>query len=108
MFVKSFRLFMILWLFACRSYAQNVPYDSLRYSGAAEQIIARYNTIIDGQSELYNGVQYHLYPPAFKGSAYFQGKAMFAPAIVCYNSTWYKNVPIVYDMYTDEMVSELK
>jgi len=107
MFVKSFCLVIVAGLFVCRSSAQNASYDSLRYNAAAGQAIARYNAAIDGQSEIYNGVQYHLYPTAYKGSAYFQDKAMCMPAIVCYNGTWYKNVPVLYDMYTDEMVSEL-
>lgn len=107
MFVKSFCLVIVAGLFVCKSNAQNASYDSLRYSAAAGQVIARYNAVIDGQSEVYNGVQYHLYPPAYKGSAYFQDRAMCMPTIVCYNGTWYKNVPVLYDMYTDEMVSEL-
>ena len=107
MFVKSFCLVIVAGLFVCKSNAQNASYDSLRYSAAAAQAIAHYNAVIDGQSEIYNGVQYHLYPPAYKGSAYFLDKATCIPAIVCYNGTWYKNVPILYDMYTDEMVSEL-
>lgn len=108
MFVKPFCLVMIAGLLVCSANAQNAPYDSLRYSEAAGQVIAHYNTAIDGQSELYNGVQYHLYPPAYKGSAYFQDKTMFVPAIVRYNGTWYKEVPVLYDMYTDEMISDLK
>jgi hypothetical protein len=107
MFVKSFCLVIVAGLFVCNSNAQNASYDSLHYSAAAGQVIARYISVIDGQSEIYNGVQYHLYPPAYKGSAYFQDRAMCVPAIVCYNGTWYKNVPVLYDMYTDEMVSEL-
>jgi len=107
MFVKYFCLVVVAGLFVCRSNAQNASYDSLKYSAAAVQAITRYNAVIDGQSEIYNGVQYHLYPPAYKGSAYFQDRAMCMPAIVRYNGTWYKNVPVLYDMYTDEMVSEL-
>jgi hypothetical protein len=108
MSVKSFCFVIVAGLLACNSEAQNASYDSLRYSPAAEQVIAHYITAIDGQSEVYNGLEYYLHPPAYKGSAYFQGKTMFMPAIVCYRGTWYKDVPVLYDMFTDEMVSELK
>ncbi len=108
MFAKSFWLIMALGLFICKTNAQNGSPDSLRYSTAAEQVVASYNAVIDDQSELYNGMEYQLYPPAYKGSPYFQNNTIFMPAIVRYNGIWYKNVPALYDMYSDVIVSVLK
>jgi len=108
MFAKPFWLIIVFGLFLCKANAQNGSVDSLPYSATAEQVVALYISVIDGQSELYNGVEYHLYPPAYKGSAYFQNNAIFKPAIVRYNGTWYKDVPVLYDMYSDVMVSALR
>jgi hypothetical protein len=108
MFAKSFWVTIALGLFVCKASSQMVSRDTLQYSDATKQVIAHYIAAIGDQSELYNGTQYHLYEPANKGSAYFQDRPTLMPATVCYNRTWYKNVPVLYDMYADIMVSALK
>ena len=104
--VRTIALVFILSAFAvCRCSAQNLPPDSLRYSDAAKQVIGQFKTTIADQSELYNGAQYELYPPANKGTFYFLDKNYCVPSLIHYNDTWYKNIPILYDVHNDVMVS---
>ncbi len=104
--VRTIALAFILSAFAvCRCSAQNLPPDSLRYSDAAKQVISQFKTTIADQSELYNGAQYELYPPANKGTFYFLDKNYCVPSVIRYNDTWYKNIPILYDVHNDVMVS---
>jgi hypothetical protein len=88
-----------------RSFAQNHSPDSLLYSQAASQAIDYFNKTIDDQSELYNGAQYELYPPANKGTFYFQDKNYCVSSLIRYDGTWYKNIPVLYDIYNDVMIS---
>jgi len=106
--VKTFLLIIALGLLISKAIAQNALPDSTAYSEAAKQVIVHYNLVVDDQSEFYNGVEYHLYPPAHSGSAYFQGKQVLSPSIICYNGIWYRNVPVLYERYADVMVSGLR
>jgi hypothetical protein len=104
--VRTIALAFILSVFAIsRSLAQNLPSDSLLYSSAAKQVIDQFKTIIADQSELYNGAQYELYPPANRGTFYFLDKNYCVASLVRYNDTWYKNIPVLYDVHNDVMVS---
>ena len=88
-------------------YAQNAAPDTLLYSKTATQVIDYFNQSVANQSELYNGAQYDLYPPANKGTFYFQDKNYCIPGLICYSGTWYKNIPVLYDVYNDVMISVL-
>jgi hypothetical protein len=104
--VQIIALAFILSVFAaCRCLAQTRPPDSTLYSDAAKQVIGQFKATIADQSELYNGAQYELYPPANKGTFYFLDKNYCVPSVIHYNDTWYKNIPILYDVHNDVMVS---
>jgi hypothetical protein len=105
---KTFVLAFILLAFSVsNSRGQNLQTDSLLYSEAAAQAIDYFNTAIANDSEIYNGAVYEFYPPANKGSFYFQDKNYCIPGLVRYNGNWYKNIPMLYDIYNDVMVSTL-
>jgi hypothetical protein len=106
--IKTFVLVFIPFVFVIPNLqAQNLRADSLLYGQAATQAIDYYNTVIANESEIYNGAVYEFYPPANKGSFYFQDKNYCIPGLVRYNGNWYKNIPILYDIYNDVMVSTL-
>lgn len=88
--------------------AQSVLPDSVFSGDAARRVADLYNARIGDQSEIYNGAEYKLYPPAFKGSAYFQEKNHCTPSVIRYNNTWYKDVPVLYDLYNDVMVAAMR
>jgi len=104
MTLKTFLPIIFLSLFVVRAIAQNTP-DTLLYTKAAINVIDSYNKTIGDQSEIYNGPQYNLLPKAYKGSPYFLDTAFLQPANIRYNGTWYKQIPILYDVYNDLMVS---
>ena len=104
--VRNFVLLFILTvIIVAKSSAQNLPPDSLVYGAIPEQVIDQFNTTIANQSELFNGALYELYPPANKGTFYFLDKNYCVPALIRYDHTWYKNIPVLYDVYNDAMVS---
>ncbi|MGZ3752403.1 MAG: hypothetical protein ACXVA2_14455 [Mucilaginibacter sp.] len=106
---KPFFLVLIAFgLFISNSNAQTISLDTPIYSNAASRIIDHYNAAIDGQLEIYNGTIYHLWPQVYRGSAYFDEKIHFTPSLIRYNGTWYKDIPVLYDIYTDVMVAAAK
>ncbi len=102
---QRYLFFSILMLFTVYSYGQNTAPDSL-YTNAANHALDEYHKEIGTKSEIYNGAEYELRQRATKGSAYFNDLNYCTPAVIRYNGTWYKNVPVLYDIYNDEMVAE--
>ncbi|MDP9046581.1 MAG: hypothetical protein M3N14_00490, partial [Bacteroidota bacterium] len=93
-------------LFFSRSLAQNRATDSISNGNPADRAIAFYNQIIAEQSEIYNGAFYQTPSKATKGSVYFQDKSNFTASDIRYNNRWYKNVPVLYDVFNDVMVAQ--
>jgi len=98
-------VFILSGLVITNASAQTQAPDSLLFSKAATQTIDYFNKTISFQSEIYNGAQYELYPPANRGTFYFLDKNYCIPALIRYDGTWYKNIPVLYDIYHDAMVS---
>ncbi len=103
--LKALALAIFLGLTVFKSLAQNAPEDTLLYSSTAKQVIDYFNTSIAEQSEIYNGARYELYPPANKGTFYFKDKNYCIPSLIRYNGTWFKNIPVLYDVHNDAMIS---
>jgi len=80
---------------------------ALRDSALKNDAVDVYNAVMANQLEFYNGAEYKLYPIAYKGSAYFEEKNHCTPSLIRYNGTWYKNVPVLYDLYNDLMVGAM-
>ena len=105
MLAKTIVISSFLCALFLRCLAQSPPPDSIVYSSAAVQVINYFKVNIASQSELYNGTGYVLYPPGNKGTFYFQDKNYCIPALICYNRRWYKDIPVLYDVRNDAMVS---
>ncbi len=104
--IRSLMFFVLLALFITPStYAQALLPDTQVYSKNATGVIDYYNENIKGQTELYNGPKYEIMPPANKGTYYFGDNVYCTPATVYFNGTWYKNLPVLYDVYHDQMIS---
>jgi hypothetical protein len=102
---KALALTIFLSLSVLMSSAQNAPADTLLYSSTARRVIDYFNTSIAEQSEIYNGAKYELYPPANKGTFYFLDKNYCVPSLIRYNGTWFKNIPVLYDVHNDAMIA---
>src|ERR1700761_4395429 len=103
--LKALALTVFLGFSVLMSSAQNVPEDTLLYSSTAKRVIDYFNTSIAEQSEIYNGAKYELFPPANKGTFYFLDKNYCVPGLIRYNGTWFKNIPVLYDVHNDAMIS---
>lgn len=105
MLIKTLVLTAFMGLVVLLSSAQSPPPDSALYSSAAVNTISYFNANIGDQSEIYSGTQYDLLPPANKGTFYFQDKNICTPSLICFNAKWHKDIPVLYDVYNDIMVS---
>ena len=104
--MRSLLLFALLALGLTPStYAQSSLSDSAARSQNATEVIDYYIEHIKGQSELFIGTRYEMMAPANKGSYFFGDHAYITPATVYVNSTLYKTVPILYDVYHDQMIT---
>jgi len=102
--VRSFLPIIAISLFVIRAAAQAPSVDTLAHTETAK-VIDAYNKTVGDQSAFYNGQEY--YPPAqaVKGSPFFLGAMSMQPSLICYDHTWYKDVPVFYDLLNDQMVS---
>jgi hypothetical protein len=105
MTAKSFLPIIALSLFVFRSAAQSASPDTLPHTDAMAQVTDNYHKVMDGQSEFYTGPGYTMLPQAIKGSPYFDATPELQTAIIRYKGILYKDVPILYDLYQDLMVS---
>jgi hypothetical protein len=87
------------------SYAQVNAADSQAYRPAVSAVRATYTKAIGINSYLYTGKAYERYWNRVAGHPFFQTE-QFQKGTVLYNGTIYEDVPLVYDMLRDEIVSK--
>ncbi|SFH11985.1 hypothetical protein [Pedobacter insulae] len=66
-----------------------------------------FNSAIKQQSRLYNGAAFYDYPTVVEGSANFQDLNTFSTGTVVYQDFRFENVPLMYDIYQDKLISVL-
>jgi hypothetical protein len=97
-------LVCLICVIACKtSFAQTAPGDSSSQQHAFNNAVILYNTSIGEQSPLYNGPEYFFYDPTIKGNAYFMEVNAFTTGSVYYDGIYYAGVPMLYDLYSDEV-----
>jgi hypothetical protein len=97
--------FILLILVTVKVAAQAPQADTVSYGKQAAEAINYFNATAGSQAEFVNGPQYILAPPANKGSHYFQDKNYCVLSVIRFNNTWYKDVPVLYDVLSDQMIS---
>ena len=70
---------------------------------AENNAINYYNTFIDRQSRLYNGIDHLGYSLKIKGHAYFETSELRKGNVV-YDGMSFTNVPMLYDLLKDQLV----
>ncbi|WP_419801385.1 hypothetical protein [Mucilaginibacter sp.] len=60
---------------------------------------------IGEQSRLYNGPEYNEADPAIKSNPFYNDVNIWKPATVYYDNILYKNVPVKYDVFKDQLVA---
>jgi hypothetical protein len=109
MFFKTFGSIVIaLCLLVTCSFAQKPLPDTLQYSDNAKEVINHFNNKMGDQALVYNGDKYEPFSPhAVKGSVYFEDKSLCTPGAICFNGVGYKNIPVLFDAYNEDMVASL-
>jgi hypothetical protein len=102
----------ILSLFFCATVlcSQNVFAQALKDTVGNKALFAKvedkFDEDIGPQSHLYNGIDYSGYSHSIQGNAYFLDKGDMNNGSVFFDGFLYKNVPLLYDIYTDQLITE--
>jgi hypothetical protein len=107
--MRKFNLLLVLMVVisiasANFCFAQILPGDSSSQQSALSSAVTLYNTSIGEESGLYNGPEYYSHDPTVKGNAYFMDVNAFASGAVYYDGSYYRGVPMLYDLYDDAVV----
>ena len=84
--------------------AQVTPGDSSSQQNAFNNAVSLFKSSVGEGSALYNGPEYYSYDALIKSNAYFMDVNGFTPGSVYYNGAFYTGVPMLYDLYTDDVV----
>ncbi|QEC76927.1 hypothetical protein [Mucilaginibacter ginsenosidivorax] len=105
---KPFLCFFIVFTYISgRAFGQTVTDDSTMQKIAIGHVVDAYNTSIGQMSRLYNGPEYEFYDPLIKGNACFLDVNAFKTGSVNYDGIFYANVPMMYDINKDLVVTLL-
>ncbi len=101
---------LLVICFVCTFYcndsrAQVHPEDTLQQHLMAINMDNFYNKAIGRQSRLYSGFAYQMVTINSPGNAYFKDSTHVANGNVTYDGILYRNVPLLYDIYKDLLVS---
>ena len=99
--LKKFIVLAILTGNGIYSIAQTV--FSTDTTEPAATAITNYYRFIDHQSRLYNGNEHRGYSQRINGFAYF-GQNNWQRGSIFYDGLLFKNVPILYDLYKDQVI----
>ncbi|MBA4167185.1 MAG: hypothetical protein H0X41_06535 [Chitinophagaceae bacterium] len=69
---------------------------------AEKRAIDSYYRYTGNQSRLYNGLDRTFYDPAIKGDPYYLSDSLMEGSVL-YDSMYFENVPMLYDIYKDEL-----
>lgn len=87
------------------SYSQSAPLDTAFLADSRKKIVSLYAASIQQQSRLYNGTDYVLYSSRDEEHPYFNLDDWIFGSIT-YWGELYENVPVMYDLSTDQVVTE--
>jgi hypothetical protein len=103
----------ILSLFFCASgifFSQNIfaqtQKDSTSNKALFNGVEDKFYEDIGPQSHLFSGINFESYSPLTKGNAFFLDNADWNTGTIVYDGFRYKNVPLLYDVYADEVITK--
>jgi hypothetical protein len=100
----SLILCFISIIYSKKAIAQATTGDSSSQQSSFKNAVTLYHTSLGEQSPLYNGPEYYFYDPIYKGNAYFLDVNAFTKGSVFYYGVLYTDVPMIYDLYSDQLV----
>jgi hypothetical protein len=93
---------------AGKTFGQSAQNDTANTRYALSNITANFYVAMGQQSRLYSGHEYLPYDRTIKGTALYPLDAQtWAVGEVTYDGLLYKNVPLMYDIYKDVLISLL-
>jgi hypothetical protein len=98
----------LLLFFLCKqtpSHSQQAATDTAFLAASKKKSISLYTASIQRQSRLYNGTDYIVYLPKYEEHPYFQLDDWTYGSII-YWGELYENVPLLYDLSIDQVVTE--
>jgi len=99
----------LIWGILClivskNSFSQEAKIDSSSQQGALNSTLSLFYASVGKQSSLYNGTEYTYYDPIITGNAYFSDVKAFSPGSINYNGVTFNQVPMLYDVYSDQVI----
>ncbi|WP_295721189.1 hypothetical protein [Mucilaginibacter sp.] len=88
----------------CKTTFAQADVDSAVYDAAVTNVVNRFYQGVGEQSRLYNGLVYDSYDSSIKGNAYLDDIDGWRSGSVAYDGQTFENVPMIYDLYTDQLV----
>src|SRR5260221_13613266 len=89
------------------SFAQTTTADNSLQQSTFNNAVNLYYTSLGEESPLFNGPEYYFYDPHIKGNAYFLDNNGFTTGSVYYDGMLYSGVPLLYDLYSDKVITLL-
>ena len=107
--VTRLTVFLVALIFLSGSappaFSQSAAADSALLQQSVERVYALYRTHMHLQSHLYNGSEYVDYDHYIEGHQYFESDE-WEGGSVHYDGTLYRDVPLLYDVRLDQVVTE--
>lgn len=101
-FIKIFMGCILVTASVKISFAQTLSPDSIQQI-AYNNIVADFYRQIEPEKLLYNGPEYRFHPNSIRGNAYFNDNNAWDTGTVVYDSIYYENAHLMYDIYTGEV-----
>lgn len=106
------RAWKFLFLLCCclivgKLTAQNITNNGPTPPVEQQNIDNYFNTALKRQLPLYNGHQYEFYSRTITGTAYFKDATTWNTGSLNYDGSYYTNIPLLYDIVKDVLVSYL-
>jgi hypothetical protein len=95
------------FIFTVNTYGQTSQQDSSSQQNALNNSTTLFYASLGKESPLFNGKEYYDYDLKTTGNAYFLDINAFSTGSVTYDGILFKGVPLLYDVYSDNVVALL-
>jgi len=104
---KLYRFISIVLACTCFLFTkgQVISNDTLFLQQAVDSTVSVHRTSLRENLRLYNGIAYNVTYDGAKGFPYFDSESM-QKGNIFYDGTLYNNVPLFYDLVSDELITE--
>jgi hypothetical protein len=98
------KMLMGFLFFFCIIKAGGQPAETISYTSAPDSLLSIYQAALGTDLPLYNGRQFYGYYKFTKESPFYPEETQWNIGSVQYENMWYRNVPLMYDIYKDEII----